>query len=83
MDRNNWNKDIKWTYIDCNSCIYLNVTEAQRSNFGLKVAPTHRCLKYNKRCYHNATYTGRDFFKRIFPCKQCDDDDNVNYTRTQ
>ena len=56
--------------IDCNDCLYINMTEyEQYSN-----SECHICNKYNKILYHrnsNKSY--------IYPCKQCENDEYIQY----
>ena len=58
--------------IDCNRCEHLNITEFQQSN----KKELHICTFYNKRVLHLSNNIEHSF--EIYPCKECNDDNNLN-----
>lgn len=56
--------------IDCSKCIFIDNTESQQQDN----KRGHHCIKYNgMKLFH------LDMHPKIYPCKQCRDDEYVNY----
>lgn len=62
---------------DCNNCVYINITEKQQQQKNDKFH-NHYCTYYNSRVFHKTQDIDHD--SRLYPCKECDQDNNIHYT---
>lgn len=56
--------------IDCNNCTFIDNTESQQQDN----KRGHHCIKYNK-----VKLVHLDMHPKIYPCKQCELENYVNY----